>query len=712
MEALFYRIDHKSNMRTFDNETLTQIKSVLFCELASNEENFIGNGINKFFKKILQSASTARDDLMESIYSLADQFIEIANIDINDNVYILKLCQQVAFRNYKMEFIFNYEFVTEIATILAYGVVKMRNKGKMTYKEFIKKVQMIFDANLDLKNNYRNIVDYSNPKIGNFILPNEIILLMNIFMGVKRLKMSLEDSTIDFVKGSLLLLLNNEWLFPYVFEIEIDLTCERMLKEIKEEYKKKLIDTISLKRKKSDSSDNSNGEEEKKELNPYIDLIRENTDVFALVIIYSYHISKFKYLNKLTLNFPHSFKSEIEQNMKLNDMKVVDFHFLDFMLNINKLAKINIEFNALERQSFEKVLSIIQNNSELKSLSINMFCKNEEYYSPSLMAKIGEENGTNLKSIINLPEKKLEMGLSSESGSLDTKIINKLVTDFEENLEKLFLLLQSKKNLDCLTVVFDLPNVISANEKYFLIFMKFIFNIFLMLNRERFHLKELKIIAPCLNFDSRKNLLIENFIEGVNLNTKNKELRLFHFQVQISSMLNISNIISTNLSTLFIGDLDFDTFNKFLDFYQSEAFQSTSQLCDLSISLKKAFFEYDDTMKSNLKRLFGGKNPKNLIKVSFFSNIPIPSYDLSYLLASANGNSVETYVIQIKQNEPKEFLSFNYDCYWYTNDSYNKKLNKYLDVILKYDLIKQKKISKRFLKFLLPRNKKEITILK
>ena len=84
MEALFYRIDHKSNMRTFDNETLTQIKSVLFCELASNEENFIGNGINKFFKKILQSASS--DDLMESIYSLADQFIEIANIDINDNV--------------------------------------------------------------------------------------------------------------------------------------------------------------------------------------------------------------------------------------------------------------------------------------------------------------------------------------------------------------------------------------------------------------------------------------------------------------------------------------------------------------------------------------------------------------------------------------------------------------------------------------------------
>ena len=68
-----------------------------------------------------------------------------------------------------------------------------------------------------------------------------------------------------------------------------------------------------------------------------------------------------------------------------------------------------------------------------------------------------------------------------------------------------------------------------------------------MLNRERFHLKKLRIISPFLNFDSCKNLLIENFIEGINLNNKNKNLSLFHIQLQISSMLNISNIISVNL---------------------------------------------------------------------------------------------------------------------------------------------------------------------
>lgn len=124
MEALFYRIDHKSNMKTFDNETLTQIKSVLFCELASNEENFIGNGINKFFQKILHTTNNTKTDYLDIIVNLVDQFVKISNIDINDNHSILKLCQQVALRNYKMEFMFNLEFVNEIATIISFGMKK------------------------------------------------------------------------------------------------------------------------------------------------------------------------------------------------------------------------------------------------------------------------------------------------------------------------------------------------------------------------------------------------------------------------------------------------------------------------------------------------------------------------------------------------------------------------------------------------------------
>ena len=491
---------------------------------------------------------------------------------------------------------FNLEFVNEIATIISFGMKKLKfikSKKKWNYKEFMANIQLIADSNFDIKNQYRKITNYDDPNLGEYILPNEIILLMNLFQGVKRIKMSLEDTTPTFVKGSLLVLLNYEWLFPFVFEIEFDLTCERLIKDIKEEYKRKLIDKCT--RKLSDSSDTSQEEEK----DNYVNIIKESSEILSLVIIYSYYISKFKYLNKLDVVFPHSFKTEIEENMKLNDMKVVDFHFLDFLLNINKLAHLSIEFNSLEREAFEKVLSIIQNNSQLKSLSINLFCKNEEYYTSALMGKIGEENGTNLKSVLNISEKIIKSSFNNENDGLDTKILNKLINDFETNLEKLFLLLQSKKNLDSLSIIFDLPRLISENEKYFMIFMKFLFNIFLMLNRERFHLKQLKIISPFLNFDSCKNLLIENFIEGINLNNKNKNLSLFHIQLQISSMLNISNIISVNLQNLFLGDLDLETFENFINFYQSEQFLSQSQLTSLSFG-EYAFREANNITISSI----------------------------------------------------------------------------------------------------------------
>ena len=92
---------------------------------------------------------------------------------------------------------------------------------------------------------------------------------------------------------------------------------------------------------------------------------------------------------------------------------------------------------------------------------------------------------------------------------LNLMLINKLVTHFESNIEKLFLIIQSKKNLNSLTLCFDLPSIIENNDKYFFIFMKLIFNIVLMLNREKFHMKELKIISPLLKFTNKP--LINNF---------------------------------------------------------------------------------------------------------------------------------------------------------------------------------------------------------
>ena len=70
METLFYRINSKNSMKTFDNETLTQLKSALFLDLASNEEVSVGNEINKFFNKLL--GVSAPTDKIDIIYSLVN----------------------------------------------------------------------------------------------------------------------------------------------------------------------------------------------------------------------------------------------------------------------------------------------------------------------------------------------------------------------------------------------------------------------------------------------------------------------------------------------------------------------------------------------------------------------------------------------------------------------------------------------------------------
>ena len=61
---------------------------------------------------------------------------------------------------------------------------------------------------------------------------------MNIFQGIK-IKMTFEESSSDLNKVYLLLLLNYEWLFPFVLEIEFDLTCNKLYRLINSEYKKK-----------------------------------------------------------------------------------------------------------------------------------------------------------------------------------------------------------------------------------------------------------------------------------------------------------------------------------------------------------------------------------------------------------------------------------------------------------------------------------------
>ena len=45
--------------------------------------------------------------------------------------------------------------------------------------------------------------------------------------------------------------------------------------------------------------------------------------------------------------------------------------FVDFLATINNLRELDINFNSLEAKTFEKILYMIKNNSNLKKLKLN-----------------------------------------------------------------------------------------------------------------------------------------------------------------------------------------------------------------------------------------------------------------------------------------------------------------------------------------------------
>jgi len=718
METLYYRINHKNNLKLFDNASLVQLKTNLFYELSLIDDSTIGNEINKFFNKILECSDKL--DKFEIIFHTINEYMKLRDFDLNDEEYNINLCQQISIRNYKMEFVFSSEFVHDIATLLCFGYTKLKEarwKKKLTYDKFLLNLQQFPSKNVDLIKEYRN---YNSKNVLNtFIIPNEFILLMNIFQGIKTLKMTFEESSSDLTKAYIILLLNYEWLFPFVFEIEFDLTCHKLYRLINIEYKKKMKYEEQINQMNNNSEYNNNDTNindnyqiiKNKPIKNYLQTLKENKDIFDLVIVYTYFISKFHFLRNLTIIFPNSFKTELEDFMRLNKVPMVNFHFLNLLFPINLLHSLSLEFNSMENESFQNIMNLIQNNSNLKNLSINFFSQNQEIYSNPLLVKLSEENGIRLKSIFLNTGNYISTIMYKNDGEFENLLINKVLPNFELNIEKFFILLQTKKQLDCLTLIFEQPKLLLNNENYFWVIMKFLFNIFLMLNREKFQLQELKLIAPNLNFDNKKNPLIESFLDGINLNNKNKNLIRFSLQAQISKLPNICNLISKNIEILILGDFDLDTFKSFITFYQSENFIQESNLNSLSIILSKSLIDYD-SFKETFSNLIQGNQPKNLIQIEFECNIKIPAFDLSQILLKTNGNTIEKYSFKFKVNQ-EEYLKFDYDSYWFFNNNLKKRLNKYLGLIMKYQFyVKEKKnIGKKLIQYLMPNNKKEIIIL-
>lgn len=257
---------------------------------------------------------------------------------------------------------------------------------------------------------------------------------------------------------------------------------------------------------------------------------------------------------------------------------------------------------------------------------------------------------------------------SNDFAVIDNALIQNLLPGFEENMEKLFILLQNKKDLISFELHFDIPKRLIYNEKYYFTLLKFILNIFLLLHRERIDIKELKLISPMMLIDNRRYPLLDNYFKGIDLLNKNKRLNQLHLHFNFISLGNIANVLSIHLKFISIGELDLDTFNAFISFYQCEHFANKSTLVSLSLSLSKTIYDFI-FFKPQLTQFIKLSKPLTLKRFAIHCNAVIKPMEMTDLLSLGNGNQIEKYFFLINQINKDDYTDFGYNQFYYLSSS-------------------------------------------
>ena len=783
MLSIFYKIDHRNKFLFYDNASLANIKSTLFEELSSKNESKIFNNILNLFRFLLKDYLPKSDDKIYLIFSLIEEFKKRKNIQLESYDKISQnFSRKIIKKNYKMDFDFISEDLDDICTLISLGFTKIFSDKKIkfkTYDEFLQKLEeysMFFVDLVKIYKSYNFVVPSNAPEIPKGDVPNEILLLKYIFQGIKHITLNLNKMAKNNILPFLIIILNSDWLFPFVFEVDMDLTYEIFHNDINNLYyiNEKLFYINYLKNKPSnydelyfsdddsekdqdeinydeimkgnqifniikkdfDKNNNSSIKEQLKNDNDinniiddepklirndsikdnYTNILIKNENTFDVILCFFYLIKKIKYLKALNINMPNGFIKEnidlikIRNILEIEPDDISNINLFEYISIISSINSFNITFNCLEKKTFENILFMIQNNINLHELKLNFFPDNE-INSPNLI-KISDECGI-LKDL-NIDKKQENIIMNK---NIEKKLKLKLLEYFEINLEKLFLLFQTKKNLEKLEIIIKLPSIFLSNEKendnYNIVIIKFILNLIILLHKEKLNLKEFRISLPYFNFNNRSYPIIGEALERINLLRKNTQLKIFQLEIPIFKIYNIQNLLSINLQELQIGELDLETFNFFIQFYQSKEYIENSQIKKLNISLNKNVIKYN-LCKNSVSNFFSGKNPIYLTEITFQCNFRIKRKNLYDLLKSTNGNNINKYNIIMKIDKLKKYKHIiEHKEFYFFNKDFEKKIMSYLPILKKYDFLqeKYKKIAKNIIKFLVPSNRKNINII-
>ena len=322
-----------------------------------------------------------------------------------------------------------------------------------------------------------------------------------------------------------------------------------------------------------------------------------NTVKYILLTMKSLH--RFKNIMKLDLTINISYNKEIfefysEEIVKKEIINPKDLNLIDIIPHLN-INSFNIEFNSLDSKFFQKIINYI--NQSIIYLNISFFTSDICYFNHSLF---------NLYNNLDKKEK-------ISRYNFEVKILDNLLNEYCINLQKLFNAIKSK-TLQVIGFNFDIPDIISNNQKYMTYITKFIINVLTYCFKNDSIVQKLVLLAPKIKFQRMNYPLIDL------LDNNNKILKELSCQFQLYEMININNFINKDLVVLSIGDCDMVTFKNLVYYISSYKFNHSSSLIKISISLIKTIRHISKELYNYIYRLFNIKI-KQLEKINVYTNI-------------------------------------------------------------------------------------------
>lgn len=217
-------------------------------------------------------------------------------------------------------------------------------------------------------------------------IPIYLILLVQKLLTVKKITITIPRSYIEARKESTsslngsekthkdnmidnyaIVLLNIEWLFQNLLEIDIDFgvgSKSRFDKLFKVKYSKEISHIVYGKK--------------------FRNMVDKYKESFELLLLICSLCSKLNCLYIFSLNNYSCYYFELDYITRTYHKELQVIHILDIFNNYVNLIKLNINFNALDSFTFERIINLIHINNNLKCINFDFRINGEDFSIDSL----------------------------------------------------------------------------------------------------------------------------------------------------------------------------------------------------------------------------------------------------------------------------------------------------------------------------------------